>query len=112
MRRGRLPGTRTSPSTPPGRRSSPFEEIVHLSGASVELAPGWQGGSWSVRALASALGAAAGQTLLSAEELAALGDDLLTSSELPRGTRRLGDWLGAGPGSGKHLATGEQRPWG
>ena len=91
-----------------------FEEIVHLVRASVGARAGVvQGGSWSVRALASALGAAAGQTLLSAEELAALGDDLLTSSEPPRGTRRLGDWLAAnGAGLGKHLATGEQRPWG
>ena len=91
-----------------------FEEIVHLVRASVRArAAVVRGGSWSVRALAAGLGAAAGQTLLNAEELAALRDDLLTSSEPPRGTRRLGDWLAAnGDGLGKRLASGDVRPWG
>jgi uncharacterized protein YbjT (DUF2867 family) len=63
-------------------------------------------------ALARALGAVTRQTLLTPEELGALGDDLLTSSEPPRGSRRFADWLAASaPHLGRRLASGERRPW-
>ena len=63
-------------------------------------------------ALARALGVLTRQTLLTPEELGALGDDLLTSSEPPRGSRRFADWLAASaPHLGRRLASGDRRPW-
>lgn len=63
-------------------------------------------------ALARALGATTRQTVLAREELAALGDDLLTSDQPPRGTRRFTDWLAASaPHLGTRLASADRRPW-
>ena len=60
-----------------------------------------------------ALNGAARQTIVTREELAALRDDLLTSAEPPRGTRRLQDWLAENRSwLGKQLASGEHRAWG
>ncbi|MGH3041404.1 MAG: hypothetical protein ACRDNG_06660 [Gaiellaceae bacterium] len=50
--------------------------------------------------------------LLENDELRALGDDLLTSDEPARGSRRFSAWLEANaPELGHRLATSEERPW-
>jgi uncharacterized protein YbjT (DUF2867 family) len=70
------------------------------------------GGRRSLLALTRGLSVMTRETLLTAEELGALVDDLLTSSEPPRGTKRFADWAReSAPSLGKRLATGERRPW-
>ena len=69
-------------------------------------------GPRTTRALTRALGLCLRQTLLTPDELGALGDDLLTSDDPPRGTTRFADWLASSaPLLGARLASGERRPW-
>ena len=66
----------------------------------------------STAALARALGAITRETVLTREELGALGDDLLTSDQPPLGTRRFADWLAESASRlGRSLASGDRRPW-
>jgi uncharacterized protein YbjT (DUF2867 family) len=53
-----------------------------------------------------------GDTLVGREELAALRDDLLVSSEPPRGTARLEDWLGEHAATlGRSFVSERRRNW-
>jgi uncharacterized protein YbjT (DUF2867 family) len=71
-----------------------------------------RGGRRTVLGLTRALGALTRETLLTPEELGALADDLLTSAEPPRGTRRFDDWVQESPPTlGRQLAAGARRPW-
>jgi uncharacterized protein YbjT (DUF2867 family) len=90
-----------------------LEELVrHVRGAVGSRAAVVRAGPRVTIALARALGAVARQTVLDHEELGALGDDLLTSGEPPRGTRRFADWLAASaPHLGRRLASADRRPW-
>jgi NADH dehydrogenase len=90
-----------------------FEELVRLVRDAVgSRAAVVRGGPRTALALTRLLGAITRQTVLTREELGALRDDLLTSTEPPRGRRRLGDWLGArGRSLGAVFASGERRPW-
>ena len=90
-----------------------FEELTRLVGAAVgSRATVVCAGERTTRALARALGALTRETLLTADELRALEDDLLTSAEPPRGGRRFADWLAASASSlGRRLASGDRRPW-
>lgn len=90
-----------------------FEELTRLVRAAVgSRAAIVRASGRTTLALSRALGALTRQTLVTADELQALEDGLLTSDELPRGTRRLADWLEASaPWLGLELATGERRPW-
>ena len=90
-----------------------FEQVVRLvraaAGAHALLLPG---GRRTLLVLTRGLRALTRETLLTPEELGALADDLLTSAEQPRGTKRFADWVQASaPGLGRRLATGERRPW-
>jgi NADH dehydrogenase len=90
-----------------------FEELVRLVRDAVgSRAAVVRGGPRTALALTRLLGAITRQTVLTREELSALRDDLLTSTEPPRGRRRLTDWLGArGRSLGAVFASGERRPW-
>jgi uncharacterized protein YbjT (DUF2867 family) len=90
-----------------------LEELVrHVQGAVGSRAAVLRSRPRVTIALARALGAITRQTVLAREELAALGDDLLTSDQPPRGTRRFTDWLAASaPHLGTRLASAERRPW-
>jgi uncharacterized protein YbjT (DUF2867 family) len=90
-----------------------FEELVRLVRDAVgSRAAMVRGGPRTTLVLTRLLGAITRQTVLTREELGALRDDLLTSTEPPRGRRRLADWLDArGPGLGAVFASGERRPW-
>jgi uncharacterized protein YbjT (DUF2867 family) len=90
-----------------------FEELVRLVHAAVPShAVVLRGGPRTALPLSRTLGVLTGRTIVTPEELRALRDDLLTSSEPPRGTRRIRDWLEeAGPVLGTTFATGERRPW-
>ena len=90
-----------------------FEELVRLVRSAVgSRAVVARGGRRPVLALTRALGLVTRETLLTAEELGALADDLLTSDEAPRGTSRVEDWVVANAQAlGRQLATGERRPW-
>ena len=90
-----------------------FEELVRLVRSAVGArAVVARGGTRTVLALTRALGLVTRETLLTAEELGALADDLLTSDEAPRGTSRVDDWVAANAQAlGRQLATGERRPW-
>jgi uncharacterized protein YbjT (DUF2867 family) len=90
-----------------------LEEVVRLVRDAVRSrAAVVRAGPRTARTLAQALGLFTRQTMVTAEELGALGDDLLTSAEPPRGTRRLADWLAASaPKLGANLASGDRRPW-
>lgn len=92
----------------------PFEELVRLVRQAVgSRAVVVRAGPKTSLTLTRALGLVTREKLLTAEELGALGDDLLTSDEPPRGTRRLADWVAASaPALGAHLASGRRRPWG
>jgi uncharacterized protein YbjT (DUF2867 family) len=90
-----------------------FEALVRLvrsavgSGSAVVHA-----GGRTVLSLARGLALVTRETLLTSEELGALADDLLTSDEPPRGTRRFADWVSASAeGLGRQLAAAERRPW-
>lgn len=91
-----------------------FEELVRLVRDAVgSRAAMVRGGPRTTLVLTRLLGAITRQTVLTREELGALRDDLLTSTEPPRGRRRLADWLDArGPSLGAVFASGERRPWG
>jgi uncharacterized protein YbjT (DUF2867 family) len=91
-----------------------FEELVRLVRDAVgSRAAVARAGPRTALALTRLLGAITRQTVLTREELGALRDDLLTSTEPPRGQRRLSDWLGArGRRLGAVFASGEHRPWG
>jgi NADH dehydrogenase len=95
-----------------GPETFAFEEIVgRVREAVGSRARLLNGGKRTALALARLLGAVTRRTLVTREELGALGDDLLTSREPPRGRRRLDDWLAAdGSGLGASLAWGERRP--
>jgi uncharacterized protein YbjT (DUF2867 family) len=90
-----------------------LEELVRLvRSATRARAAVVRGGRRTVLGLSRVLGALTRETLLTSEELGALGDDLLTSAKLPRGTRRFEGWVAArAPTLGRRLATGERRPW-
>ena len=90
-----------------------FEELVRLVRSAVgSRAVLARGGRRPVLALTRALGLVTRETLLTAEELGALADDLLTSDEAPLGTSRVEDWVVANAQAlGRQLATGERRPW-
>ena len=90
-----------------------FEELVRLVRRAVgSRAAVVRGGPRTALALTRLLGRFTRETMLTAEELGALGDDLLTSAERPRGTRRFADWVAASaPGLGARPASGESRPW-
>jgi uncharacterized protein YbjT (DUF2867 family) len=90
-----------------------FEELARVVRSAVgSRAVVARGGRRSVLALTRALGLVTRETLLTAEELGALADDLLTSDEAPRGTRRIEDWVVANAQAlGRQVATGERRPW-
>jgi NADH dehydrogenase len=90
-----------------------FEELVRAVRAAIgSRSVLLRGGRRTALALARGLRVLARETLITPEELAALADDLLTSDEPPRGTRRFADWLaGSAPGLGRRIATGERRPW-
>ncbi len=90
-----------------------FEELVRLVRAAVRSrARLVHAGPRTALALTRALGLCMRETVLTPQELGALGDDLLTSDEPPRGTRRLADWVGSSaPELGRRLASGESRPW-
>ena len=90
-----------------------FEELVRLVRAAVRSrARLVHAGPRTALALTRALGLCMRKTVLTPQELGALGDDLLTSDEPPRGTRRLADWVGSSaPELGRRLASGESRPW-
>jgi hypothetical protein len=65
-----------------------------------------------VLTLTRGVGVLARETLLTPEELGALADDLLTSAEPPRGTKRFADWVHeSAPSLGRRLAMGDRRPW-
>jgi uncharacterized protein YbjT (DUF2867 family) len=91
-----------------------FEELVRLvreavSSRAVVICAGPR----TALTLTRGLGLFTRAKLLTAEELRALVDDLLTSDEPPRGTRRFADWVTASaPELGGRLASGELRPWG
>jgi NADH dehydrogenase len=91
----------------------PFEELARLVRAAVgSRAAIVRAGERTTLALSRALGVLTRQTLLTADELQALRDDLLTSAEPPRGRRRFADWLAASaPLLGRRLASGDHRPW-
>jgi uncharacterized protein YbjT (DUF2867 family) len=91
-----------------------FEELVRFVRDAVgSRAAMVRGGPRTTLALTRLLGTITRQTVLTREELGALRDDLLTSTEPPRGRRRLADWLDArGPSLGAVFASGERRPWG
>jgi NADH dehydrogenase len=90
-----------------------FEDLVRLVRDAVgSRAAVVHGGARTVRSLTQALGFVTRETLLTADELRALADDLLTSGEPPRGTRRIADWVTANAAFlGRQLATGDGRPW-
>jgi uncharacterized protein YbjT (DUF2867 family) len=90
-----------------------FEDLVHLVRSAVGArSVVMRGGRRTVLALTRSLDLLARDTLLTSEELGALADDLLTSAEPPRGTRRFDDWVTASAqGLGRHLAAGDRRPW-
>jgi uncharacterized protein YbjT (DUF2867 family) len=91
-----------------------FEELVRLIRDAVgSRAAVARGGPRTALALTRLLGAITRHTVLTREELGALCNDLLTSTEPPRGQRRLADWLGTrGQKLGAVFASGERRPWG
>jgi NADH dehydrogenase len=91
-----------------------FEELVRLIRDAVgSRAAVARGGPRTALALTRLLGAITHQTVLTRDELGALRNDLLTSTEPPRGQRRLADWLGTrGHKLGAVFASGERRPWG
>ena len=90
-----------------------FEQLVRTVREAVgSRAVLLRGGPRTVLALTRGLGVLARRTLLTSDELGALADDLLTSAEPPRGTRRFAAWVqGSAPGLGRRLATGDRRPW-
>jgi uncharacterized protein YbjT (DUF2867 family) len=90
-----------------------FEELVRLVRDAVgSRAALVRGGPRTALALTRLLGAITRQTVLTREELGALRDDLLTSTEPPRGRQRLTDWLDARKRSlGAVFASGERRAW-
>jgi uncharacterized protein YbjT (DUF2867 family) len=90
-----------------------FEELVRLVRSAVGSRTAVvHGGRRTVLSLTRALELFARESLLTADELGALADDLLTSDEPPRGTRRLDDWITANAELlGRQLATGDRRPW-
>lgn len=90
-----------------------FEELVRLVRSAVgSRAVVARGGRRPVLALTRTLGLVTRETLLTAEELGALTDDLLTSDEPPRGTSRVEDWVvDSAQALGRQLAAGERRPW-
>lgn len=96
-----------------GPETLAFGELVRLVRAAVgSRAVLVYAGPSATRALTRGLGLCLRQTLLTPEELGALGDDLLTSDEPPLGTKRLADWVASNaPRLGDRLASGERRPW-
>jgi uncharacterized protein YbjT (DUF2867 family) len=90
-----------------------FEELVRLVRAAVpSRTVVVRGGPRTALALSRALGLLTRKAFVTPEELGALHDELLTSSEPPRGTRPIHDWLEeAGPALGTSFATAERRPW-
>ncbi len=63
-------------------------------------------------ALTRLLGVIRRETVLTRDELGALGDDLLTSDRPSLGTRHFADWLAASaPHLGRSLASADRRPW-
>ena len=97
-----------------GPRTFAFEEVVLEVRAAVGARTHMARGTPSVvLAAAGLLRPLSGRPLLSAEELRALGDDLLTSAEPPLGRRTFEDWLSeAAPTLGRRLASAARRPWG
>ena len=95
-----------------GPETLAFGELVRLVRAAVgSRAVLVHAGPRATRALTRGLGLCLRQTLLTPEELGALGDDLLTSDEPPLGTKRLADWVASNaPRLGDRLASGERRP--
>ena len=96
-----------------GPETLAFEELVRLVRDAVGSRSALvHAGPRTTRVLARSLGLCLRQTLLTADELGALGDDLLTSSDPPLGTRRLADWVTSSASTlGAGLASGERRPW-
>ena len=96
-----------------GPETLAFEELVRLVRDAVGSRSALvHAGPRATRALTRSLELCLRRTLLTPDELGALGDDLLTSSDPPLGTRRLGDWVAASaPALGAGLASGERRPW-
>lgn len=90
-----------------------FAELVRVVRTAVgSRAVLLHGGRPIVLGLTRALGVATRKTLLTPDELDALAADLLTSSDLPRGTSRFAEWVEhSAPGLGRRLATGGRRPW-
>ncbi len=113
VRRCRRSARRTSPSTRQGRTSSLSRSSSASCARRSARAPlSSTQGRRTVLSLARGLDLVTRETLLTSEELGALADDLLTSDEPPRGTRRFADWVSANAeGLGRQLATGERRPW-
>ena len=89
-----------------------FEELVRTVREAVGArAALLRGGRRTVLALTRGLGVTTRETLLTSDELGALANDLLTSAEPPRGTKRFTDWVEeSAPSLGRHLATGDRRP--
>jgi NADH dehydrogenase len=96
-----------------GPRVLAFEELVrHVRSAVGSRARIVPGTPRAVLAAARLLRPLAGGPLLTADELRALGADLLTSAGPPLGERRFEDWLGeAAPTLGRRLASDVRRPW-
>lgn len=90
-----------------------FEELVRLVRAAVgSRAAVVHGPPRIAQALAGVVGRATGETLITRDELDGLAASLLVSSEPPRGTRRLEDWLARSAASlGRRLGSDVRRPW-
>ena len=96
-----------------GPRVLAFEELVREVRSAVRSrARIVRGTPRAVLVAARLLRPLAGRSLLTADELRALGADLLTSAGPPLGERRFEDWLGeAAPTLGRRLASDARRPW-